>query len=253
MSVFTCQDLTRTELTARLDDLWHENGDVAIRDLMQSIQRDGLETHRDHLCTRLMENYKSTGSGNAYSLLFEITNKVFLTTISSRVRKHSFLLDPNDVLQEVFFNIYRYPYRFKAEKPESFRNWANTIIRNTILKFVRDRGRDARLSATDSELEVREDTRQLSPLTEAIHQESSALCARAYLLYLTLYAGQFNRLSQKERDALHMVEVEARSYREVSDVLGIKLENLKMVIFRARKKIFRNLERSLNALSSPLS
>ena len=50
-----------------------------------------------------------------------------------------------------------------------------------------------------------------------------------------------------------MVEVEDRSYREVSEALNIKLENLKMVIFRARKKIFRNLERSLNALSPPLS
>jgi RNA polymerase sigma factor (sigma-70 family) len=253
MTVFSCQDLTRSELSARLSDLWRESDDPSLRDLMRDIQREGLELYRDLLCTRLMENYKSTGSGTAYSLLFEITSRAFLGTISSRLRKHSYLLDPNDVLQEVFFNIYRYPYRFKAEKPESFRNWANTIIRNTILKFVRDRSRDARLSSTDGELEVREDPRQLSPLTEAIHQESSNLCVRAYLLYLTLYADQFNRLSQKERDALHMVEVEDRSYREVSEALNIKLENLKMVIFRARKKIFRNLERSLNALSPPLS
>jgi RNA polymerase sigma-70 factor (ECF subfamily) len=230
-----------------------ESGDDALHKLVCAIARDGLEPHRDHLCTRLMEAFRATGSGSAYSFLFEVAARPFLALITSRLRRQYFLLDPQDVLQEVFFNIYRYPYRFKADRPEAFRHWANTIVRNTILKFARERSRDASAQWSDDEIEARVDARQRSPLSEAIQGESSQLCTRAYLLYLALYSEQFNRLSAKEREALHQVEVEGRSYKEVSEVLGIKLENLKMVIFRARNKIVRNLDRCLGALSSSRS
>jgi len=46
-----------------------------------------------------------------------------------------------------------------------------------------------------------------------------------------------------------MVEVEDVSYRDAAEALGIRLENLKMVIFRGRRKIFRGLARSLGDLS----
>jgi DNA-directed RNA polymerase specialized sigma24 family protein len=253
MNAPVIHSVNASEVVARLDTLWLESRDDSLRELGRAIGRDGLESHRDLLCTRLMENYKCTSSGDAYSLLFEVSARPFHTIICSRLRRHYYLLDPHDVLQEVFFNIYRYPYRFKAEKPASFRNWANTIIRNTILKFIRDRSRDASLSFADEEIDSRVDPRQLSPLGEAIRDESSRICGKLYLVYLLLYAGHYNRLSKKERRALHAVEVEGLSYREVSLELGIKLENLKMVIFRARKKILRNLDRSVTALSSPLS
>jgi RNA polymerase sigma-70 factor (ECF subfamily) len=253
MEAPTTQLMARGEVQSRLRGLWQESGDASLRDLAHAIDHDGVDAHRDRLCTRLMENYRATGSGAAYSLLFEVASRQFLGVISSRLRRQCFLLDAQDVLQEVFFNIYRYPYRFKADRPESFRNWANTIVRNTILKFARERTRDGHISYSDEEIEARVDPRQRSPLHEAIRDESTQLCARAYLLYLVLYSEQYNRLSLKERQSLHMVEVEGRSYKEVSETLGIKLENLKMVIFRARNKIVRNLDRALNALSAHLS
>jgi RNA polymerase sigma factor (sigma-70 family) len=253
MEALTTHVMTRDEVRTRLCAISAESGDEALRQLTGAIERDGLEAHRDHLCTRLMEAFRATGSGTAYSFLFEIAARPFLALITGRLRRQYFLLDPQDVLQEVFFNIYRYPYRFKADRPEAFRHWANTIVRNTILKFARERSRDMSTRWTDEEIEARVDPRQHSPLSEAIQDESSRLCARAYLLYLALYAEQFNRLSAKERQALHLVEVEGHSYKEVSETLAIKLENLKMVIFRARNKIVRNLDRCLGALSSSRS
>ena len=47
---------------------------------------------------------------------------------------------------------------------------------------------------------------------------------------------------------LHLVEVEDRSYRDSAEDLGIKLENLKMVIFRARRKIHRAMRRVFDGL-----
>ncbi len=42
-----------------------------------------------------------------------------------------------------------------------------------------------------------------------------------------------------------MVEVDGASYRDAAEALGLRLENLKMVIFRGRRKIFRGMEGSL--------
>ena len=56
-------------------------------------------------------------------------------------------------------------------------------------------------------------------------------------------------LSDRERAALQMVEVQEYSYRQAADELGIKLENLKMVIFRARRKIHRSMRRVFDGMS----
>src|SRR4029453_19351915 len=52
----------------------------------------------------------------------------------------------------------------------------------------------------------------------------------------------------RERRALHLVEVEGVSYRVAAEDLMIKLENLKMVIFRARRKIHRAMRRVFDGL-----
>jgi DNA-directed RNA polymerase specialized sigma24 family protein len=54
------------------------------------------------------------------------------------------------------------------------------------------------------------------------------------MLYLNAYR---SRLSETERQALHLVEIEKIPYREAADRLRIKYENFKMLICRARKKI----------------
>jgi hypothetical protein len=50
--------------------------------------------------------------------------------------------------------------------------------------------------------------------------------------------------------ALTMVEVDGVSYRDAAEALGIRLENLKMVIFRGRRKIFRGMEQSLGDIGA---
>ena len=91
-----------------------------------------------------------------------------------------------------------------------------------------------------------------SPLSGAIEAESQDECARVYLTYLHLYLHFYGMLSERERAALHMVEVEETSYRAAAEALGIKLENLKMVIFRARRKIHRSMRRVFEGLPPDL-
>jgi RNA polymerase sigma factor (sigma-70 family) len=203
----------------------------------------------DWLSTCLMETYKNTGDPAVFGLLFEINRPVVLIAIQSQLRRAFHHVDPQDVLQEVFLNIYRYPHRFLSDRADAFRNWGHRIVRNTLLKFLRGEGRQSRVLRLDDELQYA-DTGARSPERTVSDQEGAAIVNHAYLLYLNLYLLHYGRLSVRERRALSLVEVEGASYKDAAADLGIRLENLKMVIFRGRRKIFRGMARSLEELEA---
>ena len=80
---------------------------------------------------------------------------------------------------------------------------------------------------------------RFSALQSLEDDENRGECGIRWLLILGNYLTAYRRLNDRERRALQLVEVENIRYREASERLDIKLENLKMVICRARKKIFR--------------
>ena len=233
------------KLSLRLGSIARETGFEDIKAFIPKAKEKGIEPIREELSTRLMEIFRDTGNTGAFSLLYELNYRPFFISILSRIRRHHYLLDAHDVLQEVFVNIYRYPYKFRADKPEAFRNWAGMIIRNTILRFLRGLAKDNMIEISVEEILEPADEIQVTPQEEMIIKESEENCRRAWLIYLNLYLNEYNKLNERERKALHLVEVEGFSYKEVSAEMGIKVENLKMVIFRARKKIIRNMEKYL--------
>ncbi|MEZ5989777.1 MAG: sigma-70 family RNA polymerase sigma factor [Planctomycetota bacterium] len=242
------------DLGARLVALHAETGDATLLELandLGAIIAEGradkaiLEAFRDRLSTRLMDCYRVTASGEAFGLLYELNYRLFANVIQARLRKFYFQLDVQDVLQEVFFNIYRYPHKFQADKDQAFRHWASTIIRNTVYKSTRDKDREINREVQDEEIETRADEHRQGPLLEVMHEESREWCTGAYLLVLQLYLAAFDELSERERTALRIVELDGEPYKVAATQLGIRLENLKMVIFRARKKILRQVERTL--------
>ncbi len=212
--------------------------------------KEVVENFRDRLSTRLMDVYRVSGDPAAFGLLYEVNSRLFLNIISARLRKFYFSLDPQDVLQEVFFNIYRYPHKFNADKEAAFRHWASMIIRNTVYKHTRQKGRELLHESSEEEIDGRADSRGLSPLNRAINEESRQFCRRAFFLYLQLYLAAYEQLSAREQRALYLVEIEGLPYKESAKDLGIRLENLKMVIFRARKKIHRALDRAMSLASA---
>ena len=48
-------------------------------------------------------------------------------------------------------------------------------------------------------------------------------------------------LSQRDRRTLHLVEVEGLSYEEVGKILSVGRSNLKMIVFRSRRRIARHI------------
>jgi RNA polymerase sigma factor (sigma-70 family) len=240
--------------TERLKELKPEVGVDSCGELVALVQRAGDATRlpenvRDAVSTRLMEAFKQTTGRRVFGLLYELNSHHLLVQVAGRLRRYASKADPRDVLQEVFFNIYRYPHRFNSEREDAFRVWSAMIVRNTVLKHLRSLSRGGRTEVPFEDLSDQPEERSQNPLTGAIEHESREECTRVYLTYLHLYLRFYSMLSEREQRALHMVEVDEKSYRQAAADLSIKLENLKMVIFRARRKIHRSMRRVFDGLS----
>lgn len=237
------------ELTVELPTL--TPGDLApMYALLDDDERDA-DNVRDALSTQLMDIFRLHESRTAFGLLYELNGPHLVQQVASRLRRYQSRADARDVLQEVFFNIHRYPHRFNSEREDAFRVWSSMIVRNTVLKHLRSRSRGRGEVAIDDLPEPTEENVR-SPLGDVVEAESVEECNRVYVTYLHLYMHFFGQLSERERRAITLVEVEDKSYREAAADLGIKLENLKMVIFRARRKIHRSMRRVFDGLSPDL-
>jgi RNA polymerase sigma factor (sigma-70 family) len=243
----------------RLGDIRREAGQKEAEEILALLEAEPLpaelgeqEGRRDALSTRLMELYRLHGSRAAFAGIYELNAGHVYQQVAARLRRYRCRADALDVLQEVFFNIYRYPHRFNCERDDAFRVWTATIVRNTVLKHMRSLSRSGRAELALDDLAEPRDRNAPEPARGAIERESSHECARVYLNYLYLYLRFYRMLSEREQRAIQLVEVDGESYRAAARQLGIRLENLKMVIFRARRKIHRSMRRVFEGLPPDL-
>jgi RNA polymerase sigma factor (sigma-70 family) len=204
------------------------------------------------LASLLMEAFSRTQDLECFSLLYELCHRQILLVILKRLRFAHPGIDPKDVLQDVFLSIYRYPHRFRNEKECSFRNWSFSIVRNTLLKHLRNTPR------TEIDLdpleEVVEDERAQAPDEMLVEDEESARAAQMYAICLLAYRNVFeSELKDREKKALHWIEVKGLKYRRAAERMGVRLENLKMIVCRARKKLLRAMAELLDAPRSSFS
>ena len=208
--------------------------------LLVRVLGSGPRVEFQALNNALMDLYRERASTAAYSLLFELNMRPFSMIATRILRLTNSRADLGDILQETFLAIYRYPSRFCPDKPNAFRNWSYSIIRNTIYRHLQADAREA--IPVDLVYDILPDERAASPSSETENAESDERCQRVYGLMLCLYADIYeHELKPRDRLALQLVEVEHMAYRDAADVLGCKLENFKMIVCRARKKIFASL------------
>jgi RNA polymerase sigma-70 factor (ECF subfamily) len=196
------------------------------------------------VATALMDRFRRCGESEVFERLVHLTSAMLLQRVRRRLRQMGESMDPHEVLQDAFVNIYRYPDRFDPTRPEAFRVWASTIVDNAVRRQLRHRRlvRAVGGSAGD-QLDREADRRTPGPELWAEANETEELLAPAWQLFLVLYLAAFEALSPRERYVLQMVEVKGLRYAEVAATLGIRPEALKMVVFRARRRIFARMSR----------
>ncbi|MBL0174082.1 MAG: RNA polymerase sigma factor [Ignavibacteria bacterium] len=135
----------------------------------------------------------------------------------------------NDVFQEVFIKVYKSLHTIREEGKSS--NWLFRIARNECLNA---------LKATQ-----RNDKRNTS-YDESDTSYIPALDGTGYNDEITHLHWGLQQLSNEQREALVLAEFEGYSLKEIAEVTGASLSNVKVRIFRAKQKLYNLLQPILN-------
>ena len=227
----------RERIRSQLESLIETLGGDAPQQSVSSSNRDAA------LATALMDTYRRFRDAEVFEGLVLWAGPQLKVRVRSRLRSLGAILDPNEVWQDTIVNIYRYPDRFLASRPGAFAAWSSVIVDNAIRRLLRRSKRDLAVTLRDPEsLQEQVDTSIREPSAEAENNESCRVTASAFRVVLEAYLHVFQHLSQREQFVLQMVEVRDMRYAELAKIIGIRPEALKMVVFRARKRIHQLLE-----------
>jgi len=185
--------------------------------------------------TGLMDLFRDTRRGDVFEGLYCVASGSLLAWILRLQAQRGSACDPHDLLQDTFVNIYNYGGRFQRRGSSSFRSWARTIAANVVRRGRRRRP-TLSIDALPGHVGEPADPRQ-NPQRDAHLSECTIQLGKAWMLLLLHYAAAYRSLSERDRRALDLVEVQGLSYVAASEVLGVRSSNMKMIIFRSRQRI----------------
>lgn len=201
------------------------------------------DSYENRLGTALMALYRDTRDPLAFEALYGFSRAAVLTWIRGLLGRQPGALDAQELLQDTFINVYRYPTAFRDEHGGSFRVWVRTIAGNAVRRAVKRRAR--RRVEEGGEIPKELQDRHSGPAQAIEDDESRRRLRGAWMLFLMHYQKAWTSLSQRDRRTLHMVEVEGLSYEEAGRVLAVGRSNLKMIVFRSRRRIARHMRAAM--------
>jgi RNA polymerase sigma-70 factor (ECF subfamily) len=136
----------------------------------------------------------------------------------------------SDVAQDTFLRAYRFLHTYDSSR--RFATWLYTIARNLCIDRHRDDQRRGGHGITESTGAETDGARshEKSPLAILEGREERARLATA-----------IRGLPEKYRTPVILCYAQGLSYQEISEILGISLNNTKIRIFRAKKLLLKEL------------
>jgi RNA polymerase sigma factor (sigma-70 family) len=166
------------------------------------------------------------GDDAAFGVLFERYHRRLIAFAAGMVADHR---RAEDVTQEVFISALR---RLRAtDAPIVFKPWIYEIARNACIDTFR---RARRAEEVSLDVEEGPAAGAVAHLANTAPGPVAALDDKERLADLR---GAFGGLSDAERDALVMRELEGRSYREIGERLEMARPAVESTLFRARRKL----------------
>lgn len=192
--------------------------------------------------TALMAIFRDTGSNLAFEALYRCSHRSLMGWIIHILAGAGQAGDPAELMQDTYVNVYRYAGGFREGAGRSFRGWARTIAVNVVRRARRRRA----LSLQEMPMGVGEpEDQRAGPELSALLGEERESIGRAWSILLLFYAQAFQQLSPRDRQALTLVEVDGLSYAEAGERLGVGRSNMKMIMFRSRKRIRAHMQRAM--------
>lgn len=130
-----------------------------------------------------------------------------------------------DIVQESFADIYVYRERYKEKY--SFKTYLYTIIRNKSIDFIR-KNKNIFVNENMESLEA-------SDLEEDFFKKEETSTVR----------NKINELKDDYRSIIYLIEYYNFTYEEAARIMGKNLGQIKVLVYRARKKLKTMLEREV--------
>jgi len=166
------------------------------------------------------------GNDAAFGVLFERYRRRLIAFAAGMVGDHG---RAEDITQEVFISALR---RLRAtDAPIAFKPWIYEIARNACIDTFR---RSRRTDEVSLDVEEGPVAGVVARLANTAPGPVAALDDKERLADLR---GAFGGLSEAERDALVLRELEGRSYREIGERLEMRRPAVESTLFRARRKL----------------
>lgn len=229
------------------------DGDLALRlrrrgVALERARDEAPEAFRDRIDTALMALWRDSGDQQVFDALYRHSRGRVFAWLRWLLRGDRQGLDPLELLQDTYVNVYSYGAGFRDETGASFRAWVRTIAGNVLRRAGRRRPRrsapDVSLQAMPEGLQEPVDPAR-GPELRAVEREETSELGLAWVLLLGFYARAFESLSARDRRALVLVEVEGKTYAETCRILSVSSSNMKMIMLRARRRLQAHLARSL--------
>lgn len=164
--------------------------------------------------------------------VFPIRHKLYRFALRITGSTH----EAEDVVQEVLEKVWKTSDE-QSEVVQNWEAWCMTLTRNRSLDKTR-----AQLQRRTTAL-------------DGLNERPNGLASPAIATETRDLAEQVKRMMQelpeKQRLVMHLRDIEELAYEEISEVLGISLEQVKVNLHRARKAIREQLTATLNHLTVP--
>ncbi|MFH0946617.1 MAG: sigma-70 family RNA polymerase sigma factor [Planctomycetota bacterium] len=214
--------------------------------LLQVPEPNGGPGDRDQLSMCLMAVLQATRERDAFELLYLLNARVVHLYCKSRLRASTAplpFLDPADVVDETFMNVYLRCESFCVEKSTSFTGWVLVVAENIMRQDYRRRLhlRRQELPADDFIAD-----HQPGPQAQVLYHEVVETFEESWNLFVRLCAAGILNLPSRWRHALELRESESLSYREIGRRMDLSTGHVGMLIRRARLRVLRQVKRSLD-------
>ena len=178
------------------------------------------------------------GDAQAFNRLVEQFKRRVFGTLYRIVGKRE---EVEDVAQEVFVRLHQSLPQLRS--PEVFETWLYRLTTHAAYDHLRRQMRRESIRMSDlSEEQVR--TVESGMSGEAFAGDTRHADVRELMQHI------LERVSEKDRVLLVLKEVEGRSLKELSAILGCNVNAVKVRLFRARKRALKAYEEMLEAESA---
>ena len=173
-----------------------------------------------------LELVEASGRGDHEA--FESLVKRYQGPLLNFITRFGVHYQAEDIAQEVFLRIYRAASRFQAKAKVS--TWIFQIAYNQALTEIKRRKRQRNLKETLHQNREESAEGHLSGAIESYQLEEEIMAL-------------LGRLPDNQRAALLLRVNEGLSYREIGAILGVSIQSVESLLFRARTSLKRYLVR----------